>query len=236
MQGSDPCCTVYIMPKKNTIRIYRENGYYHIYNRGIEKRNVFLEHNDYLYFLHVLKTSLSPKPDKDQILVGKRTWPQKNYFKKIDLLAYCLMPNHFHLLVKQTTPTIISEFAKSLCTRYGMFFNKKYGRVGSLFQGPFKSVDIDNENYLLWITRYIHRNPVDFKNYKYSSYNDYLGLTNTSWINTKIILDYFSNNQAFIEFTEDTKNESKSDINMDFYSLESETDEPNPWLTSQKFV
>ncbi|MEK7127824.1 MAG: transposase [Patescibacteria group bacterium] len=218
------------MPRKNSVKTYLENGYYHIYNRGVAKQDVFLEHNDYLYFLHILKSTLSKAPNKGPTLVGKRSWPQKNFFQKIDLLAYCLMPNHFHLLVRQTAPTIISEFIKSVCSRYGMYFNKKYERVGPLFQGIFKAVNIDNENYLLWMARYIHRNPTNFKDYKYSSYNDYFGLTNTSWVNTKIVLDYFSNNQAFIEFTEDTKNESKTDINMDFYSLESETDEPNPWL------
>ena len=226
------------MPKKNTIRAYLENGYYHLYNRGVEKRDIFLEHKDYLYFLHILKSSLSPVPNKDQILVSKRTWTQKNYFGKIDLLAYCLISNHFHFLVRQTTPTIISEFTKSLCTRYGMYFNKKYERIGPLFQGAFKAVDIDNENYLLWVCRYIHRNPDSFKNYPYSSYEEYLGNRNTSWINTKIILDFFSNNelrkkQNFIEFTEDTKADSSANIDMDFYSLESENENTLSWLDKQ---
>lgn len=228
------------MPAKNSIKTYHENGFYHIYNRGVEKRDIFLGHNDYLYFLHLLKSTLSKPPNKGENLVsaGKRTWPQKNYFGKIDLLAYCLMPNHFHLLVRQTSPTVISEFTKSICTRYSMNFNKKYERVGSLFQGPFKAVDIDNENYLLWMTRYIHRNPTNFKDHKYSSYNDYLGLTNASWVNTGIILDYFSQNplkkkQNFVEFTEDIKNESSTDINMDFYSLESENENDLLWLAKQ---
>lgn len=226
------------MPAKNSIKIYLENGYYHIYNRGVEKRDIFLEHNDYLYFLHILKSSLSPKPNKGDILVGKRTWPQNNYFGKIDLLAYCLMPNHFHFLVRQTTSTTISEFTKSICTRYGMYFNKKYNRIGPLFQGVFKAVNIDNDDYLLWVCRYIHRNPDNFRNYPYSSYEEYLGRRNTSWINTKIILDYFSNDplkkkENFVEFTEDVKNESSIDINMDYYTIESENENGLLYLAKQ---
>lgn len=121
-----------------------------------------------------------------------------------------------------------------------MYFNKKYHRVGPLFQGIFKAVDIDNESYLLWLTRYIHRNPDNFKNYPYSSYDDYLGSRNTSWINTKIILDYFSSNplkkkQNFIEFTENDKNEPSISIDIDYLSLESENEEDSLWLSKQGF-
>lgn len=220
------------MPRKNAIKIYLENGFYHIYNRGVEKRDIFLEPDDYLYFLHILKSCLSDNSNKGQILVdrGRRTWPQKNFYGKIELLTYCLLPNHFHFLVRQSTPKVIAEFIKSLCTRYGMYFNKKYERVGPLFQGVFKAIDIDNENYLLWVCRYIHRNPNNFKDYSYSSYGEYLGKRNTSWINTKIILDYFSSNslkkkQNFVEFTE---NSSEEAIDLDSFSLESETTRVRP--------
>lgn len=73
-----------------------------------------------------------------------------------------------------------------------MYFNKKYNRVGSLFQGIFKAIDIDDENYLIWVSRYIHRNPDKFSNYPYSSYSDYLRKRKTDWLNTNIISDYFS--------------------------------------------
>lgn len=111
-----------------------------------------------------------------------------------------------------------------------MYFNKKYQRVGPLFQGIFKAVDIDNENYLLWVCRYIHRNPNNFKDYLYSSYGEYLGKRSTSWINTKIILDYFSSNslkkkQNFVEFTENPGEEA---IDLDSLSLESDTTRVQP--------
>ncbi|MEK7565923.1 MAG: transposase [Patescibacteria group bacterium] len=204
----------------------------YIYNRGVEKRDIFLDHDDYLYFLHILKSSLSAEPNKGPTLVGRRTWAQKNYFGKIDLLAYCLMPNHFHFLVRQSTSTIITEFVRSLCTRYGMYFNKKYDRVGPLFQGIFKAIDIDNESYLLWICRYIHRNPTNFKNHSYNSYQEYLGARNTPWINTKIISDYFSvdelkKKQNFIEFTENDSDQTS--IDLENLSLEADIEKTSSW-------
>lgn len=117
------------------------------------------------------------------------------------------MPNHYHLLIKQAGSKDVTDFIRSLSTTYSMHFNKKYDRVGSLFQGKFKAVDIDNENYLLWISRYIHKNPADFKNYPYSSYDDYLLKRSTHWLNTSMLLDIFSseknrqtpNYQHFVE-------------------------------------
>lgn len=193
------------MPRKNSVKRYYENAYYHIYNRGVEKRNIFLDRQDYLTFLNILKTALSKSPE--QGLTLQRGRKRQNFFEKINLLSYCLMPNHFHLLIRQLKPTSISDFMRSVCTAYGMYFNKKYKRVGPLFQGVFKAVDIRDEDYLLWVSRYIHRNPSDFHTYLYSSYADYLGQRNTIWLNTNLILDCFSssplrkinNYQKFVE-------------------------------------
>ena len=107
-----------------------------------------------------------------------------------------------------------------------MYFNKKYERVGSLFQGVFKAVDIDNENYFLWVSRYIHRNPENFRSYQYSSYDDYLGKRQTSWLDTKIILDIFSsseskkvkNYQSFVE------SETEDPIDLNYLLIEDETE------------
>lgn len=184
------------MPRKNSIKRYYENAIYHVYNRGVDKRVVFLDRDDYLVFLHLLKTALSDDTKRGstpEFSSRKIGWyKRKNFYGKIDLLAYCLMPNHFHLLLKQIKPTIITEFMRSICVSYGMYFNKKYKRVGSLFQGIFKAIDIEEDNYLLWVSRYIHRNPANFRTYLYSSYADYLNTRHTEWLNTKLILDYFS--------------------------------------------
>ena len=111
------------------------------------------------------------------------------------------MPNHFHLLIKQTSDRAIEGFMRSLLTRYSVYFNKRYNRVGSLFQGPYKAVIIDNESYLLHLSRYIHLNPSEYtKNLldTYSSYPEYLGKRNTVWVKPNTILSFF--NQSTKDF------------------------------------
>lgn len=221
------------MPQKNSIKRYYENGFYHVYNRGVEKREIFLDRDDYLAFLHLLKTSLSPLPRQGGTLTEmdpfspKTNRPRrKNFFGKIDLLCYCLMPNHFHFLLQQKDKLMITQFLRSTCTSYSMYFNKKYDRVGSLFQGVFKAVDIDNENYFLWVSRYIHRNPEEFQEYPYSSYLDYLGKRRTAWLNTKTILDMFAssdlrkarNYQNFVE------NDAEDPLDLNYLLIENDID------------
>lgn len=191
------------MPKKNTIKTYIKGGIYHIYNRGVEKRIIFFDDQDYKVFLRFLKDILMVPPDKkgnlkEFTLKGSTfkgiSRQPLNLHKQLELLAYCLMPNHFHLLIKQTNEKVIKQFMHSLCTRYSMYFNKKYKRVGSLFQGVYKAVLVMDDNYLLHLSRYIHLNPTIYtKNLinTYSSYADYLGKRNTIWLNTGVILSYF---------------------------------------------
>lgn len=189
------------MPRKNSLKIYVEGGYYHIYNRGVEKRNIFLDERDYKVFLHFLKTYLSPPLPKEELA---RRRPKigatpKTVHGIIDLLTYCLMPNHFHLLVKQKARDGISQLMNRVGTNYGMYFNKRYDRVGPLFQGVYKAVLVDNESQFLHLSRYIHLNPYEIEggdfeklvDYPYSSYGDYLGLRNTGWVRTDEILSYF---------------------------------------------
>ena len=179
---------------------YVEEGYYHIYNRGVEKRKIFLDEQDYKVFLKYLKLYLAP-PGKlpiRKVSIGNNTFqtvprPLKNYYDKVKLLSYCLMPNHFHLLIKQTDKKSIELFMRSLATKYSVYFNKKYNRVGSLFQGPYKAVLASDDIYLLHLSRYIHLNPGKDSPYRmaYSSYPEYLQKRNTSWIYTKDILSHF---------------------------------------------
>jgi len=182
------------------LKQYVEEGYYHIYNRGVEKRKIFLDEQDYKVFLKYLKLYLDP-PGKlpiRKVSIGNNTFqtvprPLKNYYDKVKLLSYCLMPNHFHLLIKQTDKKSIELFMRSLATKYSVYFNKKYNRVGSLFQGPYKAVLASDDIYLLHLSRYIHLNPGKDSPYRmaYSSYPEYLQKRNTSWIYTKDILSHF---------------------------------------------
>ncbi len=192
------------MPARNSVKLYIKDGYYHLYNRGVEKRDIFLDTQDYKVFLNYLKEYLSPllpesKVKKTKFTLQGQTFKAlprtpKNYSEDVELVAYCLMPNHWHMLIKQLSEKPMSEFIRSIMTRYSMYFNKKYNRVGSLFQGKYKAVLIDNESYLLHLSRYIHLNPSEITGdiiSAYSSYGDYLGLRRTKWLKPDVVIKQF---------------------------------------------
>lgn len=218
------------MPRKNSIKQYVEGGYYHLYNRGVEKRNIFLDDRDYKVFLYYLKKYLAPEePEK--------TFKEKNDLsKKIDLLAFCLIPNHFHLLVKQKTIDGITQLMSRLLTNYVMYFNKRYKRVGRLFQSVYKAVLIDSDVQLLHLSRYIHLNPYpeiikdvkNLKNYSFSSYGDYLGERNTKWIKTEEILSFFTKDKSRLGYKFNNYKSFVEDFigDFNFSGLTLEKDEP----------
>ncbi len=232
------------MPAKNVIKSYAEDSYYHIYNRGVEKRIIFNDDQDYKVFLSYLKTYLNPpsSPSKRTVQMENISFttlkrPLNNYYQEIDLIAYCLMPNHFHLLIKQKSSKSIELFMRSLLTRYATYFNKRYKRVGSLFQGTYKAVLVPNEDYLLHLSRYIHLNPINHaKEYplrmlldNYSSYGDYLGFRKTEWIKKDLILSFFKTAQSahlkdvlsYQSFVENYLEDSREKLGM--LTIEDET-------------
>lgn len=191
------------MPSKNRIKQYVEDGYYHIYNRGVEKRVTFLDEKDYVVFLYFLKLYLSPINESPQKTVSdlQISRIKKTFFGEIELHAFCLMPNHFHLLIHQTNRDSITNFMRALITSYVMYFNKRYKRVGSLFQGNYKGVLVTSDPYVLHLTRYIHCNPRSLsagsdpavlESYPYSSYPYYLGKKHAAWITRDFILSFFT--------------------------------------------
>ena len=219
------------MPAKNSRKTYVENGYYHIYNRGVEKRIIFLDQQDYSVFLSYLKDYLLPKNEKE--LYERLSDPQisskekdkvlkllhlNNFGQEITLLAYCLMPNHFHFFVKQKNIEAIDNFMNSLATRYTMYFNRKYKRVGHLYQGVYKAVLINNEAQFLHLSRYIHKQALDLKNQP-CSYPEYMGSRQTLWIKPDEVLNYFSRTnpsssyQNFVEQPEE--NEKLKDLTLE---------------------
>ena len=202
------------MPSRNKIKLYAQDGYYHLYNRGVGKQPIFLGEQDYFVFMSYLKEYLSPQVilTKEEGRLIKRRYLCKNYYGQIELLAFCLMPNHFHFLVKQTEPRVIENFMRSLFVRYSGYFNKNHSRVGHLFQDIYKGVLIQNEEYLWWLSRYIHRNPLEILDgkilefYPYSSYRFYLGGSSPVWIQPERILKGVKDYQIFVE------NESKTAV------------------------
>ena len=121
-----------------------------------------------------------------------------NFASEINLLAYCLMSNHFHLFIQQKTKTALPRFMQSLITKYVGYFNRKYDRHGALFQGKYRAVRVKSENQFIYLTKYIHRNPLPKKptgsdleglaNYKYSSYGQYIGLWKQDWVKSELVL------------------------------------------------
>ncbi len=187
------------MPAKNALKRYIAGGYYHIYNRGIDKRTIFLDKQDHAVFLHILKTSLLPVLEPGPL--GFERYPPKSVYGDVELLSFVLMPNHFHLFILQQTNHGIETLMRSIMTRYVMYFNNKYRRIGRLFQGAYKAIDIETESYFLYLSRYIHRNPISvardgLSSYSYSSYPYYLKLGHADWLNTERILSSFGSQIA----------------------------------------
>lgn len=186
------------MPGRNLEKVYIENSYYHVYSRGHNKQVIFRDEQDYAVFLNLFKRYLSAKPVKDN---KNREYPR--YTDKIELLAFCLMPNHIHALIYQDSPQVMTKLFQSLMTTYGMYFNKKYKQRGPVFESRFRASLITQDTYLQHITRYIHLNPKNYKQWRYSSLPYYAGDQQAQWLRPKKILDLFKNNDEYINFVED---------------------------------
>lgn len=186
------------MPSKNILKYYKPNSFYHIYNRGVAKQKIFHSDKDYKTFLMFLKTYLSPIDLQGRTLKVAPSRELKNYATAIKLVAYCLMPNHFHLLVFQQNKFDITNLMRSLGTKYSRYFNNVSDRVGPLFQSRYKAVRVFDKEQLVYLSKYIHKNPVDILpsrtdlvGYKYSSYGNYLGLFSQVWVQPEDILELY---------------------------------------------
>ncbi len=206
--------------------------YYHIYNRGVDKRVIFKSYKDYERFVTLLYLANSNDSFRLDNLIHK----QRKVFNEILLLergeplvsigAWCLMPNHFHLLVRQEVDGGITKFMRKLGVGYSMYFNIKYQRTGALFGGLFKSKLIGcDDRYMRHLFGYIHLNPIEInfpnwkekikknpndmnnflKEYRYSSYQDYTGVdrTENNIIKRENFPNYFIKRASFKNFIED---------------------------------
>lgn len=186
------------MPTQNTRKIYVSEQIYHIYSRGVAKAPIFLDTQDREHFLALFARYLSDKPARSSARV-RYAW----YGKRLELLAFCLMKNHVHLLVYQEDDSAMTEFMQSLMTSYSMYFNKKYSRVGPVFQSRYLASSIDRDSYLEHISRYIHLNPKNWQTYRYSSLPYYIGHASAEWIKPARILSIFKDVDDYAAFLKD---------------------------------
>lgn len=204
---------------------FSEGEYYHIYNRGVDKRDLFLDEADRKRFQRSLCIANGNKPVVYKLVQGRPLELIDRGEKIVAIGAYCLMPNHFHLLLKEISEGGISTFMEKLGTGYSMYFNLKYKRTGALFQGKFKAQHVSFDEYLKYLYAYIHLNPVkivdqgwekrkleDKENakkfltaYPYSSYMDHVGnkREDSVILSPEHFPDYFSKIGDFETYLED---------------------------------
>lgn len=165
---------------------------YHIILRGNDKQDIFYDEQDKYVFLKYLKENK-----------GKYNF---------DIYAYCLMDNHIHMVLQDINKNL-SQIMKSLATRYAIYFNKKYDRIGHLFQDRYLSKTVETQSYFINVCRYIHQNPVlagiaKIENYKWSSYKEYIN--EPKIISDELLLRMLNSNQNFVEFHKVRSNDIKS--------------------------
>lgn len=209
--------------------------FYHIYNRGTDKRVIFTDINDYNRFVLLLRlcNSATQVDISNKLREGLTELMSIDVSDRlVDIGAYCLMPNHFHLIVRENQEGGISRFMKKLLTAYSMYFNKKHKRTGGLFEGPFKARHADSDEYLKYLFAYIHLNPVKIidpewkengitdrgkvkehlTEYRFSSYLDYMSDQKREEeliLNKPAFPEYFSNFKEFDEFINEWLNYPK---------------------------
>jgi putative transposase len=171
------------MPRRHLT--FQPDHYYHLYNRGNDRHLIFFERENYLHFLHLIRRHLIAQT--------------------LDVLAYCLMPNHYHLLVQCKTNQV-SGAMQRLSMAYTKAMNRRYNRVGSLFQGQFQAIAVDSDEYLYHLTRYIHLNPVKAgmvshpKDWEFSSYLEYAGLRSGTLPRLNVLQRQFASETAYQMF------------------------------------
>ena len=187
-----------LMPRRNVLKVDVPDSYYHVYARGNNKLKIFRDKQDYSVLLSLLKRYLSAEQQK-----APDGYMYPSLSGKIELLCFCLMPNHFHLLLYQKDEKTMETLMRGVMTSYSLYFNKRYKRTGTLFESRYKASLISQQSYLEHITRYIHLNPTGWQKYPYSSLPYYLGKQKADWILPKFILDILGTKEKYIEFLKD---------------------------------
>lgn len=192
--------------------------HYHIFNRGVEKKTIFHDSRDYYRFLFLILSFQSSKPLKNlsrllEDFVQHRVLHTKDEMLKnrmVELVAFCVMPNHFHLILKEVKEGGISAYMQRVLNAYGKYYNTRYEKSGHVFQGPYRAVHVESDKQLLYLATYIFRNPRELSQwlnkenkYPWSSYQDFI--TENRWgefLMPGIILEQFKTSEKFCDFVE----------------------------------
>jgi putative transposase len=188
--------------------ILTEGETYHIFNKTNYDLPLFKNKHEYSIFLEATHYYLQDEPP---IKFSKYKKSKSKYNldfsqKLVSVICFCLMPNHFHFILKQELKRGIEKFMRRLCNSYAHYFNTKYETAGSLFHGSFKSIRIKNDEQLLHLSRYIHLNPVTSylvenpENYSFSSYLSYLGKKKLDFLDASLILNQFKSPKDYEAF------------------------------------
>lgn len=199
--------------------IFANNSVYHIFNRGVNRQQIFFSQHSYKRFLDVCMYYQFVNPPVRFSYYLERPLEQKLLFiqalqmhdKQVSILAYCFMPNHFHFLLEQLKENGISKFMSQISNSYTKYVNTKYNRVGPLLQGIFKAVQIETDEQLMHASRYIHLNPVasyimraeELEGYPWSSYSEYLLKGKKNFVDKEKVLGLFPSVEAYKSFTLD---------------------------------
>lgn len=186
-----------------------DGGFYHIYNRGVDKRRIFLDHADVNRFIQsmVIFNTLEPVGSIFEYTFNNRFGHPMSKSRLVDIVCYCLNPNHFHLLLKQMDNGSIGEYIRRVGSGYTKYFNHKYKRTGVLFQGASKSIYIDSNEYLLHVSTYINLNNRvhNLKNHIFrSSWKEYINSCKQPVCARGIIVKQFKNPREYKDFAEES--------------------------------
>ncbi len=186
------------MPRINAVKPYIENTYYHVYNRGVDKELIYIDDQDYHYFIRLLNFYLTPAKFEAETLFRNRSWRsiENDLSMDVKLISYCLMPNHFHLLLKQLPNDGLTKLMKRVSASYALYFNLKHQRVGHLFESSCKARAIFNDEDFIGTNAYVHRNAkdimYDYTKYPYSNLKDIITMTKNSWTSPTELLEFFN--------------------------------------------
>ena len=192
--------------KQRTIDLRSTGEFFHIYNRGVNRERIFYSDRDYEYFMKLIHAAFDPEG--------------------LSLHAYSLMPNHFHMVLRQLIPYALSDFMKSVCERHAEQVNYLQKRKGHLFEGPYTMKNFDERRHLLYMSKYVHLNPLQghlvekLEDWPYTSWNQYLKGEEDGLVTTKAVLGLAGGIEAYRRYLKAKTGVENEE--MEFYVIDRE--------------